>query len=359
MLATLPRFPCKRDKTPLTSRGFYDARPDADDSSWPLVGIPTGSVTGFDCLDVDLKGLPWFDAQHLPLTRMHETRSGGIHCFFRHAHGVRNSTSRIANGVDVRAEGGMVIWWPREGFPVCEAPIAKWPDEILSLALGSRRNQPTWGADADTASAAYSDPTLARLDPRDYRDHETWLRLMMAANAAGIEREAFIQWSISDPNYADAADEIERRWNGLRPDGGITAQTLFWELREPGRLYRSIHDPIDRSIDHDHAPNRGMVPLTTEDHSIHQARWEPTRNLQHRVTSIIRMVERGGTDDWLFRGACMLAEMIAVEKKLKPSVAWALLKSACQLNGLWSNPGKCEATISAAFRKVEVRYLEE
>jgi Bifunctional DNA primase/polymerase, N-terminal len=86
MIATLPRFPCNRDKTPLT-RWRNSASRDVDDTDFPLVGVLTGSPSGFDVLDVDIAGLPWFDSQHLPLTRMHQTRSGGIHLFFRHAQG--------------------------------------------------------------------------------------------------------------------------------------------------------------------------------------------------------------------------------------------------------------------------------
>jgi hypothetical protein len=31
---------------------------------------------------------------------------------------MRNSVGKIAKGVDVRAAGGFVIWWPRQGAPV-------------------------------------------------------------------------------------------------------------------------------------------------------------------------------------------------------------------------------------------------
>jgi Bifunctional DNA primase/polymerase, N-terminal len=103
-LEDVPVFPCKPDKSPLAKRGFYDARFKVDPGHWPLVGVPTGEASGFDVLDVDPKGLAWFDAQHLPLTRMHETRSGGVHLLFRHAEGLRCSAGRIACGVDVRAE---------------------------------------------------------------------------------------------------------------------------------------------------------------------------------------------------------------------------------------------------------------
>src|SRR5262245_17292911 len=119
-LMGLPRFPCGEGKRPLTAKGFYGARRDwQGDGGWPLVGVPTGSASGFDVLDIDAAGVDWyrreFDA--LPFTRAHETRSVGLHLLFRHAEGLRCSTGKIARGVDVRGDGGYVIWWPREGLP--------------------------------------------------------------------------------------------------------------------------------------------------------------------------------------------------------------------------------------------------
>jgi hypothetical protein len=92
--------------------------------------MPTGEASGISVLDVDADGLAWFDAQQLPLTRMHQTRSGGLHLLYRHPEGLRNSASAIAPGIDVRAEGGFVVWWAREGLPVCDAPLADWPGEL-------------------------------------------------------------------------------------------------------------------------------------------------------------------------------------------------------------------------------------
>jgi hypothetical protein len=68
---------------------------------------------------------------------MHQTRSGGLHLFFRHASsGLRNSASKIAQGVDTRCDGGYVIWWPSAGFSVlCDAPIADWPEWLLAGLL--------------------------------------------------------------------------------------------------------------------------------------------------------------------------------------------------------------------------------
>jgi hypothetical protein len=102
----------------------------------PLVGIPTGEISGLDILDIDPRhgGERWF-AEHknrLPPTRVHRTRSGGLHLLFQHETGLRCSAGRIADGVDVRATGGYVIWWPAVGIPVLsETPTAAWPDWLL------------------------------------------------------------------------------------------------------------------------------------------------------------------------------------------------------------------------------------
>jgi hypothetical protein len=137
-LEILPRFPCRwSDKAPLTTHGFYDAVVDVDHSSWPLVGVPTGPASGFDALDIDPRhgGDTWL-AQHInriPPTRIHHTRSGGQHLLFRHA-GVRLK-KEIALGVELKGNGGYIIWWPRQGLPFEDRPIAEWPTWLLELAI--------------------------------------------------------------------------------------------------------------------------------------------------------------------------------------------------------------------------------
>jgi len=139
MLEGLLKFPCTFQKRPLTQWN-KTAKRDADIKGWQLVGVPTGSVSGFDVLDVDVAGLGWLDEvwDRLPPTRTHATRSGGRHLFFKHVDGLRNSAGRVREGVDVRADGGFVIWWPRQGLRVLsDAEIAEWPAWLLDLALGS------------------------------------------------------------------------------------------------------------------------------------------------------------------------------------------------------------------------------
>jgi hypothetical protein len=140
-----PVFPCLLDKTPATPHGFKDASVDsaAVGELWrrypaPLIGIPTGAVSGFDVLDFDFARQPkskqWHDENRhrLPLTRIHQTRSGGPHFLFQHHDTMRCSAGRIAPGIDTRATGGYVIWWPAHGFPILsDAPLAPWPKWLL------------------------------------------------------------------------------------------------------------------------------------------------------------------------------------------------------------------------------------
>jgi Bifunctional DNA primase/polymerase, N-terminal len=146
---SLPCFPCRRDKSPATPHGFKDASRDPVfiESLWrtfpgQLVGVPTGEASGFDVLDIDVHGYGcrWFSKHKADLlpTRAHRTRSGGVHLLFEHAPGLRCCTNKIAGGVDIRGDGGYIIWWPAAGLPVLsDAAVAPWPKWLL------RRLQPT------------------------------------------------------------------------------------------------------------------------------------------------------------------------------------------------------------------------
>src|SRR5262245_23778728 len=70
---------------------------------WPLVGVRTGSVNGFDVLDLEECGLEWLRSADLPETRRHRTPRG-FHYFFRSAEGLRGSADlRIHDGCHIRA----------------------------------------------------------------------------------------------------------------------------------------------------------------------------------------------------------------------------------------------------------------
>jgi hypothetical protein len=140
----VPAFPCRSDKAPACPRGFKDAtsRPDTLQDLWQrhpgsLVGMPTGTVSNIDVFDLDSKhpeAAEWWskNRHRLPRTRVHRTRSGGLHLVFRHLPNMRCWTGRPVPGIDGRGDGGYVIWWPAAGLPVlCDAPTAAWPEWLL------------------------------------------------------------------------------------------------------------------------------------------------------------------------------------------------------------------------------------
>jgi Bifunctional DNA primase/polymerase, N-terminal len=138
-------FPCAVSKRPTCPHGFKDAATEAADIRrlWreypgPLIGVPTGSATGIFVLDVDtakhVTAAEWLErhAPYLPETRSHRTQSGGLHLLFKHRAGLRNTQARLALGVDTRADGGYVLWWPaaiEHGHH--RAPLAVLPDWLV------------------------------------------------------------------------------------------------------------------------------------------------------------------------------------------------------------------------------------
>lgn len=112
-------------KHPLTAQGFKEATRDEAQiiawwSRWPQanIGIPTGTASGFDALDVDPRhggdgSLAELEATHgkLPETVVQLTGGGGQHFLFRHRDGIGNKTG-FRPGLDVRGEGGYILVSP-------------------------------------------------------------------------------------------------------------------------------------------------------------------------------------------------------------------------------------------------------
>ena len=145
--AGYPVFPIAATKRPTSPHGFKDATTEAADIRrlWrdhpgTLLGVPTGKVTDLFVLDLDITrhtvAAEWFEryAPYLPETRQQTTRSGGLHLFFRHVEGLRNSAGRIALGVDIRAEGGSIIVWQPEAWLDRPRPLAEAPEWLLEMA---------------------------------------------------------------------------------------------------------------------------------------------------------------------------------------------------------------------------------
>jgi hypothetical protein len=213
MALPYPAFPCDRDKRPACPRGFKDATlPEAGLATlWArhpgeLIGVPTGPASGVAVLDVDRDkgGGEWWAASkaRLPSTRLHRTRSGGLHCVFRHRPGLRCSASQIAPGVDVRAEGGYVVWWPATGLQVLDRPIAEWPDWLKPAKPGPAPKVARPAADGARATlpAILGLIRTVELAPQGQRNAVTyWAACRMRENvddgkiSAGLARELLLE----------------------------------------------------------------------------------------------------------------------------------------------------------------------
>jgi len=135
-----PVFPCDRHKHPCWSNeelgaapgegGFKIATRDPEEikklfahKRAALIGVPTGPVSGITVVDIDVKdgkgGQAWYDERisDLGMTRWHRTRSGGLHLVYR-INGVDpgSNAGLIHDGVDLRSDGGFIVWWPSEGL---------------------------------------------------------------------------------------------------------------------------------------------------------------------------------------------------------------------------------------------------
>lgn len=110
-------------KHPRTDHGCLDATTDEDRirawwAEWPdaNVGIGTGEASGIVVLDIDAKsGGPVslerlvVERGPLPTTREVETGGGGQHLYFRHPGEPVKTRAGVANGVDIRGDGGYVV----------------------------------------------------------------------------------------------------------------------------------------------------------------------------------------------------------------------------------------------------------
>lgn len=208
---------------------------------------PRNAPSGDDVL-VDLELTYGVDLSSAPCV---ETGSGGLHYYFRLPEGVRvhNALDEFP-GVEFKSLGRQVVapgsvhpcgvryrW--RAGAEDTMGALGA-PQAPADLVEAVRRREPERApGDADaTVSVQELVACLDQLEPEEYRDHDRWLELMMAAHAAtaGEGRAQFVAWSASDPEYADQGEEIATRWDSLTAGqaGGITLGTLYKHVLDAG-----------------------------------------------------------------------------------------------------------------------------
>lgn len=248
-------FPCGADKKPLTSHGFKDASSDENVirawwTRWPDAGIgmPTGKINNILVLDVDQDDKKGIDGEAalqvvidregvtLPSTRMVRTPRGGLHVYFKYpGQTVKNSTSKIGPGLDVRGDGGYVIAPPskngngKEYSVVIDGPIADLPAAFVKLIVEPVRPQAPAPAQRldDIPDRAKVEDALRHVSANCSFDD--WLRIGMALHSWSPSegRAIWDSWSRTAPErYQEAS--IGQHWQTFKEKtGGVTIASLF------------------------------------------------------------------------------------------------------------------------------------
>ncbi|MCK1668634.1 bifunctional DNA primase/polymerase [Bradyrhizobium sp. 153] len=177
------------------------------------------------------------------------TGSGGRHYYLAKPADVPVvDTLKDFPGVEFKSKGRQVVaagsihpngkyyeW--REGDDPSVLPDI--PSELLVHIRRPQRAAPSQaGGQLDQEQV---EKLLAKVDPKHFRDHDRWLKLMMGLHHAssGDARQEWVDWCISDPDYKDNAEEIGRRWDSLhrqRAEGVVTIGTVRHMLSEEGAL---------------------------------------------------------------------------------------------------------------------------
>lgn len=163
----LPVFPCTLtplgEKKPLVAGWQRQAATDPArvrsmflSPSATLIGVPTGEMSGFVAIDIDPRhgGDKWHEDRRadLPQTRTHRTLNGGLHLLYRDGGlGIRNSANKLAPGVDVRGNGGFVVFPPSGGYSVVDScEMADMPEWLAEACLAANSKTATPVAPAAT-----------------------------------------------------------------------------------------------------------------------------------------------------------------------------------------------------------------
>src|SRR5262249_35229794 len=191
------------------------------------------------------------EVQHgaLPPTLTARSPSGSLHHYFRYpANGavIKNSTSKLAPGVDVRGKGGMVLAPPSlrsDGAYtwINNVPPANPPEWLVQLSLAASADADDADDDAPTPiEALTADPAriaaAVNVIPNDDLSWEDWNYFGMAIYGGTGGSEAgftiFDRFSQKSKKY-DAAN-TRAKWKEFRkyPPNRIGAGTLFYLANE-------------------------------------------------------------------------------------------------------------------------------
>jgi hypothetical protein len=235
---------------------------------WPRanLGIPTGLENGFWVLEADTKKGHAVDGiaelrklerkyGRLPKTLMAISPSGSLHYYFRWPKRglvVVNSASKVAPGVDVRGEGGMVLAPPsvKKGVGVYKwlnwgtrgADAPKW---LLDLVVRKPRPVASSGKKLNAVAVDDDDVDLimAALRVTSSDNYQVWFEngcaLHFELGDAGFE--IFRAWSATSTKY-NAAECIAKWRECSKPELNFKLGTILHHANEESRSWRGVYE---------------------------------------------------------------------------------------------------------------------
>lgn len=283
----LPVFPCRpANKAPYVKHGhgFKDASRTPDQiaswwTQWPdaLVGVPTGHVTGILVIDIDPDGARWYAERSADFVgaRIHRTQKGHHLLYRMPGVDIRCSQDELAEGVDVRANGGYIIWWPAAGHEVFGPELDELRDPpawLLELLRPARSNGHDLAPLPPTSPEAWARDkphVVAALPYVDAGNRDTWIKAGLAIHLkSGGSEDGFNvwhQWSERGAGYAGIEDCLYH-WNSFRHDKErtktATLGSIFKAAKERGYEPASPDiPPLEAYDDEERAAIQNEPPL--------------------------------------------------------------------------------------------------
>jgi len=267
-------------KHPRTANGLKDATKDPSMIRFwwnnafqgSNVAVATGRISGFFAVDVDVKhdGLAaWenFKDDHLfddYETPVQETPSGGKHIYYNMpAEGkVLTKTNVLANGIDIRGDGGYIVVTPSDGYSylleqgIGEIPLQNAPqsilDKVVKVITVSENDTPATIPTAGLYKLSKDEENKIKhaLEYVEPDDHTLWWSIGAALHSTnGLDAfEWWCEWS----QQSDKFDHNEHvaKWRDLDARRGntetvIEIEYLYYEASKKGWVETFDHSDVD------------------------------------------------------------------------------------------------------------------
>ncbi|MFN3188213.1 MAG: phage/plasmid primase, P4 family [Candidatus Paceibacteria bacterium] len=253
-------IPTNKHKTPLLKswKEFQKRKPAEREirtwwAKWPDANpaVITGEMSGLVVLDIDIKHNRSSKEFNIPITVCSKTGSGGEHIFFKHPKQHIKSTNGhlFGNGVDIKADGGLIVLPPGENtngsyewlVSPDDAEIAVVPDWLMQATeKQSSSKKKLWQEGLGGVSEGSRNETAASMAGVILSNTKSELQETLGWNQ-------FILWNKTN---TPPLDEIELRsvWDSivaLQHGTNLTIQKSLLKEDEYKQLIASSNKPAD------------------------------------------------------------------------------------------------------------------